>query len=341
MNGELIIRKNIRSLSASEIQSFIQAIKALKAKVDDNSISKYDQYVLWHSRAMNTMVDGVRNLAHSGPIFLPWHREYLRRFEKDLQEAVPGVTLPYWDWTEDSNNPESSPIWSEDFLGGNGDPTYTHPSLDFTPTAQTGFVVRTGPFRYDPDDSDRMNWDVLFCDDDGNPVSDQNGNLRRDPLLRWFVLGSPNFPFPTPADVESVKRIIPYDSHDWFEHEDDENPSFRNVLEGWKPFGVHNAIHVWIGGTMQFAVSPGDPAFFLNHCNIDRLWAEYQAQLPTNPQRDYPSDGTVTRPDGTLIMGNNRSDKMFPWNNEAGGYPTLESVLNHRALGYRYDTENP
>ena len=32
-------------------------------------------------------------------IFLPWHRAYLYRLEQALQDRVPGVTLPWWDWT--------------------------------------------------------------------------------------------------------------------------------------------------------------------------------------------------------------------------------------------------
>lgn len=36
---------------------------------------------------------------HSSPLFLPWHRAYLYFVEKALQERVPGVTLPWWDWT--------------------------------------------------------------------------------------------------------------------------------------------------------------------------------------------------------------------------------------------------
>src|SRR5437763_12406734 len=36
---------------------------------------------------------------HHTHLFLPWHRAYLYFFEKTLQDRVPGVTLPWWDWT--------------------------------------------------------------------------------------------------------------------------------------------------------------------------------------------------------------------------------------------------
>ena len=36
---------------------------------------------------------------HGWERFLPWHRIYMYEFEKALQDAVPSVTLPYWDWT--------------------------------------------------------------------------------------------------------------------------------------------------------------------------------------------------------------------------------------------------
>lgn len=347
MSGDMIIRKDVKTLSPTEKRDFIDAVKGLKSKYNGNSISRYDQYVEWHAKAMGKMVDGVRNLAHSGPIFLPWHREFIRRFELDLQTIVPEVSLPYWNWVEDSNDPENSLIWSEDFMGGNGDPTYTHPSIDFVPTAQTGYVVNKGPFRYNPDDPN--GWNVPIYDDQtGNPVI-INGKHRREPLLRWLGKEEEKLPnvdlykFPTPSDIQAVLELVPYDSPDWFEHTDDENLSFRNILEGWHqglPVELHNCIHVWVGGTMQALYSPGDPIFFLNHCNVDRIWAEWQ-NMDNHIDRDYPPDGTVTRPDGTLIKGNNRSEKMFPWDNVMEGNPTIESVLNHRLLGYRYDTETP
>jgi hypothetical protein len=41
----------------------------------------YDQYVEWHMNA------GAA--AHAGPAFFPWHREFLRRLELDLQAINP------------------------------------------------------------------------------------------------------------------------------------------------------------------------------------------------------------------------------------------------------------
>jgi len=344
LKEDIIIRRNVKSLSHAQKKDFVDAVKGLKAKNNGNSISTYDQYVEWHAKAMGKMVDGVRNLAHSGPIFLPWHREFLRRFELDLREIVPGVSLPYWNWAEDSNDPENSDIWSEDFMGGNGDPNFTHPSLDFIPTADTGYVVTTGPFKYDPDNAN--GWNVAVYDDSGNPVI-EDGKHRRDPLLRWFRNDWRNrgvLQFPTPSDLQKVLEMIPYDSPDWYEHAEDENSSFRNVLEGWHkapPVAFHNSIHVWVWGTMKLGISPADPIFFLNHCNVDRIWAEWQARDPNNPDRNYPSDGAVKRPDGSLIQGNNRSDKMYPWDNDTEGKPAIEDVLNHSVLRYKYDTENP
>jgi tyrosinase len=36
-------------------------------------------------------------------------------------------------------------------------------------------------------------------------------------------------------------------------------------------------VHVWVGGTMGFiATAPADPVFWMHHCNIDRLWWDWQ-----------------------------------------------------------------
>lgn len=53
---------------------------------------------------------------------------------------------------------------------------------------------------------------------------------------------------------------------------------FTLALEGARPFGAHNQVHVWIGGVMNTMASPADPIFFLHHAQVDRLWSLWQAK---------------------------------------------------------------
>ena len=141
------VRKNQALLTATERAAFIAAVKAVKA----NGI--YDIFVEQHRTAM---LDGGTNSvdpAHLGPAFLPWHREYLHRFELELQKLDPNVTLPYWDWTID--NSETSSIWDPEFLGSNG---YKGP---FGPGNPKGLEVTTGPFAHSTGD-----WELTILDPD-------------------------------------------------------------------------------------------------------------------------------------------------------------------------------
>ena len=63
-------------------------------------------------------------------------------------------------------------------------------------------------------------------------------------------------------------------------------------------------------GRMSLNTSPNDPLFFLHHCNVDRIWAEWQ-QGKSNC--GYPDDGSITFDDGVRIPSHNRSDIMKPW----------------------------
>lgn len=224
--------------------------------------------------------------AHSCPAFLPWHRELLRRLELDLQGIDPSVTLPYWDWTVD--NTPTSPPWSVDLLGGNG--------------RASDQQVMDGPFAFSGG-----NWPLNV---------DSPPNF----LTRQFGVSAASLP--SPGDVATVLAITPYDSAPW-----NRTPvnSFRNQIEGWVGPNIHNRVHLWVGGAMLPMSSPNDPVFFLHHCNIDRLWAQWQAMHPTEGYQ--PVSGAA--------LGQNLNDPMQPW----GSPTTVASVLDHRALGYTYDTE--
>ena len=284
----MAIRKNALTLSAAEKTAFVDAVKALKAN------GTYDQYVLMHVQAMNHGTPpgtspSIRNAAHRGPAFFPWHREFLRRLEVDLQNVSgdPNMGLPYWDWATDAAlaDPATSAVWGNDLLGGNGNP------------------VTTGPF------ASGM-WTII--NGTGNPAG---------PLIRAFG-ASPAAPtLPTQANVIDALNETPYDSSPW---RATSSPSFRNRSEGWiSGPQLHNRVHVWVGGSILPGTSPNDPVFFLHHCFVDKMWADWQAQ--------HPSEGYV--PTGAGPAGHNLNDAMFPWT------ATPADVVDHHDLGYQYDDE--
>src|SRR5271155_333090 len=135
----MALRKSVSTLTPSERAAFVAAVKQLKtapSKFTPPTTSRYDDYVYVHMQAMlvikvndpskpvdNTNWTEVSSMrmpmwAHRCPAFLPWHRELLRNFEKDLQTVSGNAALgiPYWDWSVDQN-PGSIP-WTNDFMGG-------------------------------------------------------------------------------------------------------------------------------------------------------------------------------------------------------------------------------
>jgi tyrosinase len=304
-------RLNVRSLSPQQKSDFVNTVLVLKSE------GVYDEYVKLHSQAMMKPAgSNGRNFAHYGPIFLPWHREFLRRFEADIQKygKNQSLTIPYWDWTEDAllPNPEQSPIWSEDFMGGNGDP-------------QRGYNVQTGSFSANK-------WKIV------KPDGSQGV------LIRAFGLYRNIKTLPKIDDISTVMKQTPYDVPKW---DIGSTPGFRNYLEGWigNPggAGLHNRVHLWVNGTMSNGNSPADPVFFLHHANIDRIWASWQEKHFSDVSKSYlPLDPIIDN--GQTIKGHSINEYMFPWieNNPIkeglrGGSVILESVLNHRTLGYTYE----
>ncbi|PVU99282.1 hypothetical protein BB559_000846 [Furculomyces boomerangus] len=59
---------------------------------------------------------------HTVPIFLPWHRRFIREFEALGQFYTEGFFIPYWDSALDSEDPLANKIFGPQYLGGNGGP---------------------------------------------------------------------------------------------------------------------------------------------------------------------------------------------------------------------------
>ena len=330
-------RKNVNALTTEEKAAFINAIKLMKAEeyvyVEDeddpahvsarypNITNTYDKYVLDHYIVARTgtpggwgVNDGVRNGAHRGPAFLPWHRAFIRQFELDLDRLVPGVTLPYWDWAADAADPMNAAVWANDLMGGNG-------------SSDAGNLVQSGPFAYNASDINNS-WNII--DIFGNNTNSSGMHFG---LVRNF--GSrPNTPdLPTQADIDEIQQISIYDSGNF---DSTSAEGYRSANEGRltvngktpPPGNTHNLVHEWITGSMLPPTSPNDPVFFLHHCFVDKLWADWQALHPTVPY--VPGD---TASDD--LEGHRLSDTLF------GLGMLVSETLDHHAMGYSYDTDTP
>ena len=317
------------NLPPNEIQLLQDSIWAIKRERNSaDGLSTYDRYVVIHAAAMGKLTpyqnDIVgfrgRNAAHRGPVFLPWHREFLRRFEQDLQRVSgePNLSLPYWKWDNDQLDPDSSRVW--DVIGPIG-------------PREDDFQVLSGPFPFDWDNPrDPTNW--MIVDALGRPDG---------PLIRtcgWSQ--NPEVPrrtLPSTADIAWAKSLVEYDSDPWSAASGllDQGSSFRNALEGFivntttgprLGNGLHNRVHNWMQGSMGPGTSPNDPIFFLHHAYVDKLWADWEA---VHPNAYLPiSNGP---------LGHNWSDALYPWNGvDAPEIVTVQASTDPGATVYVEET---
>ena len=108
----ILVRRSVRDLSAADWTRFTNAVRKLQLQHPSGSaVSNYDTLVQRY--LLNA------SQVRSNPVFLPWHRYYLRQFELRLQAIDPGLTIPYWDFGYlDSQAPGRSLVWT--YLGHNG-----------------------------------------------------------------------------------------------------------------------------------------------------------------------------------------------------------------------------
>jgi Common central domain of tyrosinase/Bacterial Ig domain len=109
-------RKNGATASAAERTAYVNAILA---------IGTNPAYVFpmgldyWHTQQEVHLDMGSFSNIHETLAFLPWHREFVNRYELLLQQYDPTVKLLYWDWT---TNPSASLSFMGSFSGSIGAP---------------------------------------------------------------------------------------------------------------------------------------------------------------------------------------------------------------------------
>jgi tyrosinase len=277
VQGAVQLNQEMSGLTTAELNNILTPqVPGFRIFGIDQEVSTWDLFVLWHFLAMQLSSSPprpLRNLAHGGPVFLPWHRMFLIRLEEHLQRVTNDTetALPYWDWAADGELPADeqpqAPLW--DLLGETSGDVVSG-TLGSMRVRLVGFGMQL--------------WSV-----EPRPLT---RNAAGDDLAPTL---------PTTAEVAWALDNGDYDVALWDAGVD----SFRNRIEGWLDPAAgpgippaprnHNRVHVWIGGDMGPGTSPNDPVFYLNHCNEDRIWESWMAREGTTYR---PVDGDANAPQG-------------------------------------------
>lgn len=296
------IRKSATALTDDDRDSLLAALMNMKATIanpgdpQQQQISIFDQFEAIHIGCLQvTIPDGsTTNMGHRGPAFLPWHREFLVRFENALVQHGSTIGLPYWDWTDHSGT--ANKLFSDDFLGGRDG------------------LITTGYFAFDAPGTGNNN----FTRPQWWPANLDGWRIRPS-LAHTFGTTLRRVLDPRSLAVsEDVRRTLSKpvfeDSASAVEFDpisgalDNQPKGFRNRLEAGRR--MHNFCHGWVGGLTGHMghpfTSPNDLIFFMHHCNIDRLWVEWQA----NGHQGAPF---YPGPQSGEDEGHKLTDAMWPW----------------------------
>ncbi|KAL4862790.1 hypothetical protein BDV12DRAFT_207005 [Aspergillus spectabilis] len=257
------VRKEWAALTSEERLDYIDALHCL---ADTPPIYDQETYPGVRTRwddFVATHINYTLNIHFNG-LLLPWHRNFIRIWETALREecGYKGYQ-PYWDWPSNSLDLAGSPHFdgSETSLSGDGEYDESAERDHSLPKGTGGGCVLDGPFQ-----NHTVNMGP-FYDAPGNKFPDNafayNPHcLRRD--LNTRVSSYCNSP-----DVTEALLAAPNIT------------TFQTIIDkgllGVHLNGPHGCAHASVGSVMgDLWAAVADPAFFLHHTNLDRMWALWQ-----------------------------------------------------------------
>ncbi|EJT69611.1 hypothetical protein GGTG_13227 [Gaeumannomyces tritici R3-111a-1] len=311
------VRKEYGDLTKEERSDYIRAIQCLMdkpGKVDRTfslgTRSRFDDFAVEHI----TKTLGI----HFTGNFMAWHRWFLYAYETALRDecGYKGYQ-PYWDWAKYAEAPQDSPVFNGDewSLGGNGAPNPDRVGAIIGKGPGGGLVhlvrglgggpVTTGPFG--------TNRTILLGPVQPDPPATvgPNGGLGVNPRP-WVRDVGPavNLRY---ANYTTLLDLLNQPDID----------KYRSLSEGPKgslEIGPHAAGHYVITSDPADDVftSPTDPAFFVHHAMVDRMWALWQELDESTRRTDLGKDVYA----------------HLTWqNNPPSGLATLDDVLNVTYVG--------
>ncbi|TDZ16208.1 Tyrosinase-like protein orsC [Colletotrichum orbiculare MAFF 240422] len=266
------VRKNWEHLSETERKEYIRAVKCLLSSpsktdptLNTGARVRYDDFAAQHiNQTMSVHVTGN---------FLGWHRHYIWSYEQALRNEC-GYTgyLPYWNWFSNPENLRESPVFdgSETSMGSDGLFVPHNGSIGSAglhiPSGLGGGCIATGPFA-----NLSANLGPVQPQQDGIVGVGTAEKLKYNPhcvtrdLSSWLA-GKiyTKDAFLNVTVRETAKDIA----------------SFQQELDSQSVGlpGVHAGGHQTISGSNSDLYSGVvDPAFYLHHTMVDRIFWLWQA----------------------------------------------------------------
>ncbi|HEX6705267.1 MAG TPA: tyrosinase family protein [Albitalea sp.] len=202
---------------------------------------------------------------HGSWYFLPWHRGYLLALEAQLRADIvslggPGTwALPYWNYFGGSQGSQAQmpPAFAQQAMpDGSANPLYV--AMRYGPDADGNVYIPTDA------------WAETHPQDPNWSYGDVSSACLRNDL---YTGSDPSTPLPGFGGPESS-----------FSHSGSPHGNMES--------NPHDLVHVYAGGQISednygLMADPGtaalDPIFYLHHCNIDRMWASWNAAGKANP----------------------------------------------------------
>ncbi|KAK8055279.1 hypothetical protein PG993_000506 [Apiospora rasikravindrae] len=266
------VRKDWAAMPAAERKAYTKAVNCLMnkpSKYDPDVVpgakSRYDDFVAQHIN-QTMSIHGTGN-------FLSWHRYFVWSYETALKEECHyDGYQPYWNWFSYQDNPNESPVFdgSDTSMSGDGAFAAHNGSVSgagniFLPSGKGGGCITSGPFK---------NMTVNL-----GPVSPaMDGEAAVPSAFAW--------------NPRCLKRdLSAYAAGKWLTSSNLLNittgpaastiETFQDELQGRfadEFLGMHAAGHYTLGGDAgDLYASPVDPAFWLHHAMLDRVWWMWQA----------------------------------------------------------------
>ncbi|PJN95435.1 hypothetical protein CNY89_08495 [Amaricoccus sp. HAR-UPW-R2A-40] len=240
LNGMEITKPRVNAANATQAErdAYVQAI----LNADTSNFAFPNGVTFWDMQNVIHSAGPIMSAAHGNPAFLPWHREFVNRYEALLQKTNPTLKLLYWDWTQDPRQPINGfSYFSTNFMGAIGAGTNTQVRAPFVPLMTPVQLLRNSRapgqafgFRSDPSVLARA----------------QYHNLTGNNGLRSFM------------ETGSYHNRAHVD------------------IGGSQPATCSTQPSTCNYSLSYVAQAARDPFFFLLHGNVDRLWAQWQRANP-------------------------------------------------------------